>query len=187
MAQKCFEAYVTSSGLNSQEASLSIQTKQKEPLVPEKHLIDSETRRFLSNFMNSDSDTEIDNFQSSRLLINSTTSIILEQSRLAESELTRISEVFDLSTIFLVPFRQLMQSKRLDAHLQEAVMASLRVLIECGLIRSYKGWECVFACLSRISLSTKQFQVKQIGEVESNSFMSLDLNMESSKLLIWQG
>jgi len=184
MIQKCFEAYSTSSGKNNSRIASSNQaSRQKEPIIQQIKLSYPDTRSFLSNFISTDGDTEIDSDISSKLLINSITSILLEESQEGHDELSQLDNSFVLSTIFLLPFRQLMQSRRLDTHLQEAVMASLRVLIECGSIQSYNGWECVFACLSSISLNTKLFQ-KENFKISNFKFKSLDFNIELSKLLV---
>lgn len=115
---------------------------------------------------------------SQQLLVNATTSMILGNTPAKDCELSRIDELCNFNDIFLLPFKYLMESKKLDSHLQDTVLISLRVLIECKSIQMKTSWNSLFTCLAHISINSKQYEnLKKLANKTKDP--SLDLEMSS--------
>jgi hypothetical protein len=94
------------------------------------------------------------------------------------SDLNQIDEFCNFNDIFLLPFKHLMESKKLDRHLQDTVLTSLRVLIECKSTQMKTSWSIIFSCLAHISLNSKHYDnLKKLVKTKSDSSSGLDLEM----------
>lgn len=105
--------------------------------------------------------------------------MILGNVQAKNSDLSRIDELCNFNDIFLLPFKYLMESKKLDSHLQDTVLISLRVLIECKSIQLKTSWNSMFTCLAYISLKSKNYEnlKKLANKTKDPSSLSLDLEM----------
>lgn len=95
----------------------------------------------------------------------------------------KIDEVCNFNDIFLLPFRILMKSKSLDSHIQDVVLVSLRVIVECNTIQIKASWNCVFMCLDQITLNSKtskKLTKCQLHEDHSIQSLNFKLNLGQS-------
>jgi len=100
-----------------------------------------------------------------QLLLNSTTSFLLDTKQKKSHEndndllfrkLCSIDESCHFNSFFLLPFQQLMRkNKLLDAHLQDAILATISEVVETHSIRIKSAWQCLFSCLDKVNLNSK--------------------------------